>query len=100
MSIEIEEYLRRKAMLEPALHHEGDAIVLSVAVIPRAPKNEVCGLRGGRLLVKVTAAPEKGNANRAVLSLIAEHLGVAPSTLSLLRGTSTRHKDVLLHSLP
>jgi len=100
MSERDDEYSRRKAGVEPALHREGGAVVLSVAVIPRAPKNEVCGLRGGRLLVKVTAAPEKGKANRAVLDLVAEHLGLAPSTLLVLRGESARHKDILLQKLP
>ncbi len=100
MSVGEDEYARRKTEVAPALHAEGGAVVLAVAVIPRAPKNEVCGIRAGRLLVKVTAAPEKGKANRAVVDIIAEYLGVAPSTLTVLRGESARHKDILLQKHP
>lgn len=92
--------LRRFALLGPALREEGDSRVLAVAVIPRAPKSEVCGLRNGRLLVKVTAVPEKGKANQAVLQVVAEYLGVAPTTLSVMRGKSARHKDILLQKFP
>lgn len=50
----------------------------------------------GKLLVKVRAKPEDGAANQAVIALLAEALGVAPSRLSLLRGASSREKLVQL----
>jgi len=40
----------------------------------------------------VTAAPEGGEANRAVVVLLAEAFGVAPSRIELVRGAASRDK--------
>jgi len=50
------------------------------------------GWRGETLRVSVTAAPEDGKANRAVIVLLADSLGIAPSSISLVRGASSRDK--------
>ena len=47
---------------------------------------------GGVLRVRVTAAPEGGEANRAVIALLAEVFGVAPSRVELVRGATSRDK--------
>ena len=47
---------------------------------------------GGVLRVRVTAAPEGGEANRAVIGLLAEAFGVAPSRVELVRGAASRDK--------
>ncbi len=85
--------------LEPALRREKEGSVLAVTVVPHAPQNVVAGVRNGRLLVKVSAAPEKGKANDAMLELIAEFLGTSPSALRLLRGQTSRNKFVLLQRI-
>jgi uncharacterized protein YggU (UPF0235/DUF167 family) len=82
--------------LGPALRQEKEGTVLAVTVVPRAPQNIVAGIRNGRLLVKVSTAPEKDKANEAVLALIAEFLGTSPSALRLLRGQTSRNKFFLL----
>jgi uncharacterized protein YggU (UPF0235/DUF167 family) len=46
----------------------------------------------GVFRVRVTAAPEGGEANRAVIALLAEALGVAPSRIALVRGAASRDK--------
>lgn len=86
------------ALIDPAIHKEKEGLVLSVLVIPRAPKNEIAGFRNGSLLVKVTAAPEKGKANELVLAAIADLLEVAPSNLRIIRGHTGRNKMVLLQN--
>ena len=48
----------------------------------------------GRLLVKVRAKPQGGAANAAVLTLLAQALGVAASRLQMLRGATARDKLV------
>lgn len=52
--------------------------------------------RGGAaiLVVHTTATPEQGDANKAVLALIAKALDCPRSSLSILRGHSSRHKIV------
>jgi hypothetical protein len=68
------------------------AAELRVRVTPRAGRNEIAGEREGVLLVRVTVPPEGGKANVAVCRLIAKALGVAPSRVSILRGTGSREK--------
>lgn len=72
----------------------GDELVLSIRVQPRARCNEVLDVRNGRLLVRTTAAPADGKANKAVISLLASFLGIAPSRIRLVRGKSRRDKQL------
>jgi uncharacterized protein (TIGR00251 family) len=70
---------------------------LAVRVTPKASRNEVTGLHTAAdgavsLSVKVTAAPDKGKANKAVISLLAKKIGVAKSTLALVKGETDRNK--------
>jgi len=66
--------------------------LLHVRVQPKARANAVVGWRGETLRVSVTTAPEDGKANRAVITLLADSLGVAASSISLVRGASSRDK--------
>lgn len=63
-------------------------------VTPRAARDEVVGWEGGILRVRVTAPPVDGRANRAVLALVAETLGVPRSSVLLVRGERGRDKLV------
>ena len=65
---------------------------LEVRVIPRSRRNEVGGDRGGRLLVRTTAAPVDDQANAAVCKLIAEHLGVPARSVAIVSGHHSRDK--------
>ena len=49
--------------------------------------------------LRVTAAPDKGRANAAVVSLLAEALGVARSKVRIVRGQTSRDKVVTVESL-
>lgn len=66
---------------------------LAVRVTPGA-RQEALEIAGDRLLAKVRAKPEDGKANAAVLNLLADALGIAPSRLGLLRGATSRNKVV------
>jgi uncharacterized protein YggU (UPF0235/DUF167 family) len=64
---------------------------LAVRVTPGA-RLEALEIAEGKLLARVRARPEDGRANAAVLALLADALGVAPSRLQLLRGATSREK--------
>ena len=72
---------------------------IRVRVQPRASRNEVVGYVGDTLGVRVTAAPEAGRANRAVVELLAEVLGVSPSRVRIVRGQGSRLKLVRVEGL-
>jgi uncharacterized protein (TIGR00251 family) len=69
-----------------------EAVLLHVRVQPKARVNAVKGWHGDSLRVSVTAAPEDGKANRAVIALLAETLDVAASSINLVRGATSRDK--------
>ena len=69
-----------------------EAALLHVRVQPKARANAVKGWTGEALRVSVTAAPEDGRATRAVIDLLAETFGVAPSSINLVRGAASRDK--------
>lgn len=66
---------------------------LMVRVTPGA-RCETIEIAGGRLLVKVRAKPQDGAANDAVLAILAKALGSAPSCITLLRGATSRQKQL------
>ncbi|MBC9247271.1 DUF167 domain-containing protein [Paracoccus sp. 11-3] len=65
---------------------------IPVRVTPKAKRNQVAMAEGGILRVHVTAAPEDGKANAAVVKLLAKALGLAKSRLTLVRGATSRDK--------
>jgi uncharacterized protein (TIGR00251 family) len=75
----------------------GGRILVAIKVIPGAARSEMAGLRDGCLLVRVAAAPEKGKANAALISCLAEFLDLAKAEIVLVSGSLSRRK---LLSLP
>lgn len=68
---------------------------LALRVTPGA-RSAGIAVEGGCVLVKVRAKPADGAANAAVLALLGEALGTAPSRLRLLRGATSREKVIQL----
>lgn len=65
---------------------------LRLRVKPGARKTAIVGIHGGALKVSVAAAPEKGKANRAVVKLLAEALGLPPSAVTITSGETSQDK--------
>ncbi len=74
-------------------------ILLEVHAIPGASREEVGGVRAGRLVVRVTAPPEAGKANDAVTRALAAALGVRRSALRLAGGAASRRKTFAIEGL-
>jgi uncharacterized protein (TIGR00251 family) len=68
--------------------------MLQVRVQPRAARNEITGMRGGALQMRVTAPPEGGKANAAVRKLVARRLRVGVTRVAVVRGASSRQKTL------
>ena len=68
---------------------------MTLRVTPGA-RSEGIEIADGRVLVKVRAKPQDGEANEAVLALLARALGTATSRLQMLRGATGREKLVQL----
>ncbi len=76
-----------------------DNRTIAVRLTPKASSErigEVQTLPSGeeQLAVYVTAVPEDGKANEAMIRLLAKHFNVAPSRLSIVRGHTSSNKLV------
>lgn len=82
------------------LQSKPEGLQLQVRVIPRASRDQVVGLSGDRLKLKLTAVPVDGKANAALIRYLADLFGVARSSVSITRGETSREKTVLIFPAP
>ena len=73
--------------------HDG-GVTFDVLVQPRASREKVGPLHDGRLKVSVTSPPVDGEANAAVIALLAKRLRVPKSAVEVISGASSRRKTV------
>ncbi len=69
-------------------------VTFAVRVVPRSSRNQIIGVEGGALKIKLTAPPVEGAANAALIEFIAEWLGVRRSAVSIVSGDKARNKIV------
>lgn len=67
-------------------------VILPVQAQPGARRNGITGVHAGRLKVAVTQAPEKGKANKALIEVLSEALGVKRAQIELLSGETASVK--------
>ncbi|MFN9719222.1 MAG: DUF167 domain-containing protein [Planctomycetota bacterium] len=79
-----------------AVQQQRDGVLLRVYVQPKARNERIVGLHGDRLKVAVMEPPDQGKANDAVVDLLARAIGLAASGIRLIRGQTTRQKDLLI----
>lgn len=72
---------------------------LAIRVIPRARQEEVAGERGASITIRLTAAPVKGAANKALLTFLGKRLGLPRSALSIASGETSREKRLHIEGL-
>jgi uncharacterized protein (TIGR00251 family) len=78
-------------------HPQG--VCLSVKVQPRASRNEIGEAAAAELKIKVTAPPVDSAANEALLKLLADALDCPRGAVQLLRGQTSRHKQILVRGM-
>ncbi len=72
---------------------------LVLAGVPRSATDRVGPYDAGVLRVRVTRPPADGEANRAVLRLVARALEIAPSRVTLVAGSRARRKRVRIEGI-
>ncbi len=83
----------------PHLIQHPHGVVISICVQPRASKNQVVGLQGEELEVRLTSAPVEGAASKLCCEFFAKLLGVPKSQVRLIAGERSRHKRLLIANL-
>ncbi|MGE5257793.1 MAG: DUF167 domain-containing protein [Hyphomicrobiales bacterium] len=74
--------------------------MFKVHVQPRSSRNQVMGLHGEALKVKLIAPPVEGRANQACIALLSQAIDVPKSSLEIISGQSSRLKHILLTCSP
>lgn len=76
-----------------------DGVILPVRAHAGARRNALKGIHAGALQVMVTQAPEKGKANKAIIELLADKLGLRKNQLELLSGETSSQKKFLVREI-
>ncbi len=68
-------------------------MIVNIRVIPRARVQKIVA-DGDTLRVYTNAAPSDGEANTAVIKMLAKHYGVPKSSIKIVRGATSHDKVV------
>jgi uncharacterized protein len=82
-----------------SLTNRGGAAVLAVKAVPGSSRNRIAGVLGDALKVTVSAAAEKGKANKAIADLLAEALDLPARNITLVSGPTSPRKEFALAGL-
>ncbi len=74
-------------------------VKILLRVHPNASKSELAGFAGGVLEVRVAAPPVKGKANKELITLLSQILGVSQSHLAIIKGHTSRIKVVAIDGM-
>lgn len=81
-------------MLPSYLKDSPQGVLILLHIQPQAKKNEVIGLHGDRLKVKIKAPPVDGAANAEVIQFLSDLLHVRQNQLRLESGETSRQKSI------
>ncbi|MBN1450723.1 MAG: YggU family protein [Anaerolineales bacterium] len=82
------------------LHDGKKGAALAVRVTPRASKNQIVGaLSDGTIKIRITAAPNEGQANEELVKFLSDVLGVAKSRIEIVAGEAGRDKLISILDL-
>lgn len=85
---------KEKAGMEIPYRKTKDGVLIEVRVEPRSSAKGITGVAGNRLKVRLTAPPVGGAANKQLIEVLSEETGIKKSSITILRGLSSREKLV------
>lgn len=84
-------------MSEPCYRWQDDDLILSIRVQPRASRDEIVGVYGDLLKIRLTAPPVDGKANQHLLRFLASYCKVPRARVELISGHAGRTKKVRIN---
>ena len=78
----------------PRITETAAGVVFSVHVQPRASRNELCGVQGDALKIRLTSPPVDGAANKLCREFLADLFHVPKSAVEIISGETSRRKRV------
>lgn len=80
------------------LQRKGDDLWLYVYIQPSAKSTTWFGVYGERVKIRLAVPPIDGRANAALCEWLAKELSLSVRNVSVLRGTSSRHKVICFNA--
>ena len=80
----------------PFLEEAPGGVWIKLRIQPRASRDEVAGIHGDSLKVKLTAPPVEGEANKALVSFLSKLFGIKKSSFRIASGEKSRTKRILV----
>jgi len=72
-----------------------DGILVPIKIIPKASSDKIVGWEENALKIRITAIPEKGEANQSVIKILSKTLKIAKSNIVIVKGETSRNKIIL-----
>ncbi len=82
-----------------SITQNNNGVTFSIHVQPKASRNEICGLSGSELKVRLTSPPVDGAANKLCQEFLAKLFRVAKSKVRIISGEKSRHKTVAVDGI-
>ncbi len=76
------------------IQQDGDDVLIWVKAVPGASRDEIAGVVGDRLKVRVSTPAERGKANAAICVVLARALGVRSNQVTIDSGLTNPQKTV------
>ena len=83
-------------MSAPFLSQAAEGVIIRIHAQPNAKRNEIAGVHGEELKIRLHAPPVDGKANAALIAFLCEVLDVSKSEIEIVRGETSRSKQVLI----
>ena len=86
-------------MGRPSVGTSPVSTTVTVRILPRAHRDEICGVVDGMLRLRVTAPPVDGKANVRCIALLSKALGIPASAVQIIRGERSRVKVLRIQGM-
>ncbi len=81
------------------IEQRGEDVFIAIKAVPNASRDQIAGVLGDRVKVRISAPPEAGKANKAICKLFAAALGVKPRQVTIETGHGSAEKTVRVAGL-
>ena len=73
-----------------------EGLIVNVRVVPRSDRDEVVGVHGESLKIRINAPPIDGKANDRLVRFLSAQLDIPVSGIQIIRGLTSREKQLLV----
>ena len=85
--------------MPPCLESKGDTVLLRIKAVPGAARDAIAGPLGDRLKIRISAPADGGQANDAIIKLLASRIGIKRSWIIITTGLHSAEKTVELNGI-